>query len=133
MQLAQESTGRGFSLAGHRALVTGSARGLGLAMARGLGRAGAQVLITGRDPATLGRLAARLRDEGLDAIACPFDVADSRAADSALALAAEQHGPADILVNNVGQRDRRPLDAITPADMARLLAIDLVPAYALSR
>jgi gluconate 5-dehydrogenase len=132
-QLAQETIGNGFSLAGRRALVTGSSRGLGLAMARGLGRAGAQVLINGRDPATLGQLAARMRDEGLDAMACPFDVADPRAADRALTLAADQHGPADILVNNVGQRDRRPLDAITPADMTRLLTIDLVPAYALSR
>lgn len=91
LQLEQETIGGGFSLVGRRALITGSGRGLGLAMARGLGRAGAQVLINGRDPATLGPLAARLRDEeGIDAIACPFDVADHRAAERALALAAEQ-------------------------------------------
>jgi hypothetical protein len=53
----------GFSLAGRRALVTGSVRGLGLEMARGLAGAGAEVIVNGRDPAALGitRGSTRLR------------------------------------------------------------------------
>ena len=53
------------SLTGRTALVTGSVRGLGLEMARGLGRAGARVVLNGRDAGTLDAAAARLRGEGL--------------------------------------------------------------------
>jgi len=87
----------GFSLAGRRALVTGSVRGLGLEMARGLAVAGAEVIVNGRDPAALGRAAADLRDEGLDVTAAAFDVTDRDAARQAVA----DLGVLDILVNNV--------------------------------
>ena len=63
-----------FSLTGRTALVTGSVRGLGLEMARGLGRAGARVVLNGRDADTLDATAARLRDEGLNVTAAAFDV-----------------------------------------------------------
>ncbi len=118
-----------FSLAGSTALVTGSARGLGLEMARGLGAAGARVFLNGRDPAVLGTIAARLRAEGLDIGVAAFDVTDLDAArDAVTAL-----GAIDILVNNVGQRDRRGVDALAPADLARLLDVNLTSAYALSQ
>ena len=122
-----------FSLTGRRALVTGSARGLGLAMASGLGRGGAQVILNGRDPKRTDRAVNKLRQEGLDVIACSFDVADLDATGRALDSIGDQHGPVDVLVNNVGQRDRRDLDAITPADLARLLDIDVISAFALSQ
>ena len=47
-----------FALDGRTALLTGSARGLGLEMARGLARAGAQVVLNGRDPGRLDQAAA---------------------------------------------------------------------------
>jgi len=122
-----------FSLTGRRALVTGSARGLGLAMARGLGRAGAQIILNGRDPQHLEGVAHHLGREGLEVVAYPFDVADLEAAGHALDSISEQHGPVDILVNNVGQRDRRGLDAVTPADLAHLVGIDVISAFALSQ
>ena len=119
----------GFSLAGRRALVTGSVRGLGLEMARGLAAAGARVVINGRDPAALGEAAARLRGEGLDVTAAAFDVTDQEAARHALATL----GVIDILVNNVGHRDRRGVDALAPADLSRILDVHLTSAYALSQ
>jgi gluconate 5-dehydrogenase len=100
-----------FQLTGRTALVTGSVRGLGLEMARGLAQAGARVVLNGRDPATLGAAAGRLRAE----------------------RAVTGLGPVDILVNNVGHRDRRGLDETTPADLARMLDVHLTSAYALSR
>jgi gluconate 5-dehydrogenase len=118
----------GFSLAGRRALVTGSVRGLGLEMARGLAGAGAEVILNGRDPAALGITAARLRDEGLHTTAAAFDVTDRDATRQAVAL-----GAIDILVNNVGHRDRRGMDALAPADLARMLDVHLTSAYALSQ
>ena len=92
-----------FSLSGHSALVTGSVRGLGLEMARGLARAGARVVLNGRDPGALDDAAGRLCAEGLDVTSAAFDVTDRDAAWQAVAAL----GVIDILVNNVGHRDRR--------------------------
>jgi gluconate 5-dehydrogenase len=119
----------GFSLAGRRALVTGSVRGLGLEMARGLAAAGAEVIVNGRDPAALGTTAARLRDEGLHVTAAAFDVTDRDAARHAVA----DLGVLDILVNNVGHRDRRGVEALAPADLTRMLDVHLTSAFALSQ
>ena len=122
-----------FSLAGKVALVTGGGRGLGFAMARGLARAGASVFINGRDARALGRAAKALQAEGLQAQALAFDVADAGAGERALRRLLRRAGRLDILVNNVGQRDRRGIDALAPGDFARLLQIDLVGAFALCR
>jgi gluconate 5-dehydrogenase len=120
-----------FSLAGRTALVTGSVRGLGLEMARGLAAAGAAVVINGRDPDTLARAATALRGDGLDVGQAAFDVTDHDAARQAARAAAP--GGIDILVNNVGQRDRRGVDELAPPDLARLLDAHLSSAYALSQ
>ena len=118
---------RDFSLKGRKALVTGSVRGLGLAMARGLARAGARVALNGRDPATLDQSVARLRDDGLDVTGAAFDVTDlDTAQDAVTAL-----GDVDILVNNVGHRDRRGVDALAPEDLTRMLDVHLTSTYAL--
>ena len=42
-------------------------------------------------------------------------------------------GPVDVLVNNVGHRDRRGVDALAPGDLTRLLGVHLIAAYALSQ
>ena len=122
-----------FALTGHTALITGSVRGLGLEMARGLAAAGARVVLNGRDPNRLGQVAQRLADEGLEAVACPFDVTDADATIAALESLLEVSGPVDILVNNVGQRDRRGLDAVTAADLARMVDTHVFSAYRISR
>lgn len=118
-----------FSLEGRTALVTGSVRGLGLEMARGLAEAGARVVLNGRDAIALDRAAAELRSSGLDVDASAFDVTDLDAArDTVTAL-----GAVDVLVNNVGHRDRRGVEALAPSDMARMLHVHLTSAYALSQ
>ncbi|MGO8919576.1 MAG: SDR family NAD(P)-dependent oxidoreductase, partial [Stellaceae bacterium] len=68
-----------FALNGRLALVTGAARGLGFAMAASLARAGAQVLLNGRDEARLARAVEALRAERLAAAPLAFDVADDAA------------------------------------------------------
>jgi gluconate 5-dehydrogenase len=115
-------------LAGRIALVTGAARGLGLAIARRLADDGAQVWLNGRDEAALCRAAGTI---GPHAGPIAFDITDGAATARAFARLAEDG--LDILVNNVGQRDRRAFDAIGREDMARLMDANLVAPYDLAR
>ena len=117
-----------FDLSGRRALVTGSVRGLGLEMARGLAAAGARVWINGRDNAAVEATVATLVADGRAVGAASFDVTGHEAPDALDAL-----GPLDILVNNVGHRDRRGLSELTPSDLGHLLEVHVIAAYALSR
>ena len=116
------------SLEGRIALVTGAARGLGFAIAQRLARAGASVWLNGRDRAVLGDAADRI---GGDARVLAFDIGDDDATAAAFATLAEDG--LDILVNNVGQRDRRSLAQLRRKDMAAMLATNLVAPFDLAR
>src|SRR3546814_15136155 len=65
--------------------------------------------------------------------ALPFDVADAAAAAAAVAGLLERRGRLDILVNHVRQRDRRPIADFALDHLRRLLAVDLLAPFALSR
>ena len=116
------------SLEGRIALVTGAARGLGFAIAQRLVRAGASVWLNGRDRAALGDAADRI---GSDARVLAFDIGDDYATAAAFETLAEDG--LDILVNNVGQRDRRSLAQLRREDMAAMLATNLVAPFDLAR
>jgi len=116
-------------LEGRVALVTGAARGLGFAIAERLARGGAKVLLNGRDSAALEQSAARI---GGEAKALPFDIADDDATAAAFEHIA-RIGELSILVNNVGQRDRRALGEVGRGDMAALLETNLVGPFDLAR
>jgi gluconate 5-dehydrogenase len=116
-----------FRLNGRTALITGSARGLGWEIAQGLAQAGARVLLHGRSAERLAPRLAILKSAGLEAGAVTFDMADRPTMQKTVGSA----GPIDILVHNVGERDRRPFADIEPDDFARLVDVDLVAAHAL--
>ena len=95
-----------FDIRGRRALVTGSSRGIGLALAGGLVEAGCSVALHARDEEALERAAASL---GGDVHHVAFDVTDRAAVDAGVAAVEAELGPLDILVNNAGMQHRAPL------------------------
>lgn len=99
-----------FSLAGRRALVTGSSRGIGYAIAEGLAGAGAEVILNGRDTDALGTAAAKLTADGAAVKAVAFDVTSEDSVGEAIDYVEREIGPIDILVNNAGMQHRSPLD-----------------------
>ncbi len=89
-------------LAGDLALVTGSARGLGSAIAQELAERGARVLIADLVAEDVEREASRLRGLGLDASGLVVDIADRESVARAGRKTAEEHGDLSILINNAG-------------------------------
>ncbi|MET3580610.1 gluconate 5-dehydrogenase [Mesorhizobium robiniae] len=122
-----------FSLADRVALVTGGGRGLGFEIARAFADAGAHVVVTGRTAAVLDGAVAAIAEGGGSAEAAVFDVADVAAGRTAIADVHKARGRLDILVNNVGARDRRPLAAFDDDDILDLIRTDLLSAIYLSR
>ena len=114
-----------FDLSGRLALVTGSSQGIGHALARGLGRAGARVVLNGRDEARLSAAVAELRGEGIETHAASFDVSDPPAVEAAVAGLERDHGAIDVLVNNAGIQRRSPLVEVADETWHEVLAINL--------
>lgn len=119
-----------FDLSGRVALVTGSSRGIGREIAAGLARAGATVVLNGRDADRLARARADLGDAA-DAEA--FDVTDETAVTAAVAAITERHGGIDILVNNAGFQHRQPLLELALSDWEAVLRTDLTSAFVVGR
>ncbi|NKE45082.1 SDR family oxidoreductase [Roseomonas frigidaquae] len=118
-----------FDLTGRVALVTGASRGLGAAMSRGLAQAGAEVILNGRNAATLEAQAESLRAEGLACRISAFDVTDGRAVEAAVAGL----GPIDILLHNAGNQHRAPIEETTEEGWHSVIDTHLTALWRLSR
>lgn len=95
---------------GKTVLITGGSAGIGRATALQLARAGARVLIVGRDPSKLAAAAAEIRALGGEVSAYTCDITDSGACSrlAAQVLAEDRH--VDILINNAGRSIRRAIE-----------------------
>jgi gluconate 5-dehydrogenase len=113
-----------FSLAGRRALVTGSSQGIGFALARGLAEHGAAVVLNGRDPGKIEVAAANLSAAGHKVSSAVFDVTSAEAVRTGIE-AIEGEGPIDILINNAGMQFRTPLEDFPVERWEQLLTTNI--------
>jgi gluconate 5-dehydrogenase len=118
-----------FRLDGRVALVTGSSRGIGFALAQALGEAGASVVLNGRNDDALIEAAHTLRTLGVDVSHRAFDVCDAAAVAAAIESIEHEVGPIEILVNNAGIQRRAPFLEFALDDFRELIDVNLVSAF----
>ena len=123
-----------FRLDGRVALVTGSGRNIGRAVAEAFAAAGAKVVVNGhRDQAALDDVVAAIKSRGGDAIGVLADVADDAAVGRMVQRAVDTFGGIDVVVSNVGIRKMRPFLEITPDEWDEVLRSNLSASFYLAR
>jgi len=113
-------------LDGRNAIVTGSARGLGLAMAERFGEEGARVVLSDIDAATLEEAQYKLTARGLQVSARPADVTDEGAVAALVRHCADRWGTLDVMVNNAGITRDGVLRKMTTDDFRQVIEVHLV-------
>jgi len=111
------------SLNGQVAVITGSSRGLGLAIARELTRAGCRIVLSARDEQELERARQDIESLGGTVVAIPCDVTQREQVRSLIRQSLDRFGSIDILVNNAGAISVSPLEAQTLDDFEHAMAV----------
>lgn len=119
-----------FRLDGKRLLITGGSRGLGREMALAIASAGADVILVGRDVESLDKTATEIRELGRTAVTMIGDVGQPAECERICQTALEQHGPIDILINNVGgRRINVPLEDQTLEQWQQIMDLNLTSTF----
>jgi gluconate 5-dehydrogenase len=123
-----------FDVAGRLALITGSSRGIGRALAEGLLNAGATVVLNGRDSDALERTRATLQARsGARVHGVCFDATDAAAVNAGIDHIERTAGPLDILVNNAGVQRRGAFTEFSDDDWHTLLDTNVTSAFLVGR
>lgn len=109
---------------GRTAIVTGSSRGLGKAIAEKLGILGANIVLTGTSE-TVFNTAAELEAKGIKAVAIVGDVRNAEDVKNMISKAVETFGGIDILINNAGITKDKPMAMMSEDDWDTVLDINL--------
>jgi len=118
-----------FKLTGKRLFITGGSRGLGREMVLAIAEAGADVILTGRDQASLERTAADVRELGRQAVALVGDFGDPDFVEKECQRIIAEHA-IDILINNVGGRlINVPIEEQSREDWQRILDLNLTSTF----
>jgi len=132
MNIIPNNTRDLFDLSGKTALITGSSQGIGYGLAEGLARAGANVVLNGRDEIKLESAAKKLIGYDIEHVTfhtLPFDVTDHSACAKAVDQFEVSHGAIDILVNNAGMQHRTPLEDFDPQMFDQLLQTNIASVF----
>jgi 3-oxoacyl-[acyl-carrier protein] reductase len=121
------------SLTGKVALVTGSSRGIGRAIAERLAERGAAVVLTARSPERLAEAAAELTRGGRDVLALPADVAEEADVARLFAAIRDRFGVLHYLVNNAGIARDGPVQELTTDDFLAVLRSHVLGTFLCSR
>ncbi|KAB7730092.1 SDR family oxidoreductase [Rudanella paleaurantiibacter] len=111
------------------AIVTGAAHGIGLATARLLLENKYRVAIWDVNPDELNRLPQQLKADADRYLTFPCDVSAETDVQRGIAQTLERFGRIDVLVNNAGVMDEKPLEEVTLADWNRVLGTNLTGAF----
>jgi gluconate 5-dehydrogenase len=122
-----------FSLKGKTALVTGSSRGLGHAIAVGLARAGASIVLNGVNRERLDAASSRMREEGMSVRESCFDVTDEASVVAAFEDFDRQGVAIDVLVNNAGIQFRKPMVELSTSEWRKVIDTNLTSAFVVGR
>jgi gluconate 5-dehydrogenase len=123
-----------FDLSGRTALITGSARGIGFALAEGLASAGANVILNGTRADTVAEAVVRLESKGFSNVqGRAFDVTNEHAVADAFAQWDTQGIQIDILINNAGIQFRKPLVELELSDWQRVIDTNLTSAFIVAK
>jgi len=115
-----------FSLAGKVAVVTGSSRGIGRAIAEGMAGAGAAVTVNGRNPETTQAVAGAIAAAGGKSLAVPADVGKVADIERLIKSTVATFGRLDILVNSAGISPHyKPAETMTEAEWDEVIAVNL--------
>lgn len=119
------------TLTGQVAVVTGSSRGIGAAIAERFARAGARVALHGRDAEALDTVRARIAHEGGDVVTVTAELSDTGAIEAMRDEVERRLGPVDILVANAGGNPVRPgpVEQIAEADWNASVAANLTATF----
>jgi 2-dehydro-3-deoxy-D-gluconate 5-dehydrogenase len=121
-----------FQLSGKNALVTGSRRGLGAAIALALAHAGANVACHGRGKDT-NDICGAIRSCGRKSVYLSGNVADPAVCELLIEKTVEQFGSIDILVNNAGVIRRSPAVEFSAENWDEVIAVNLTSIFRLSQ
>jgi len=122
-----------FDLDGRVAIVTGGNGGIGLGMAQGLARAGAALLIAGRNAGKNAAAVKTLEELGAKAMPVEADVTRQPECHTLIAAARQRFGRVDILVNNAGINIRKQPQDYTPEEWKSVLDTNLTSAFLCSQ
>jgi 2-deoxy-D-gluconate 3-dehydrogenase len=118
-----------FDLTGKVAVVTGGNGGIGLGMASGLARAGATVVLAGRNAEKSSQAVAELKTQGWSADAIEADVTDEHQVARLFQDVMVRHGRLDILVNNAGSTIRKAPEALTLQEFQQVMDVNLTSTF----
>ena len=114
-----------FDLTGKTAIVTGASRGLGQYFSKALAKAGADLVITSRNLASLTEFKQEIESLGRKALAVQLDVLSQSDIDNMVQTAIKEYGKIDILVNNAGLNIRNPSAEFSRQDWDTVLDTNL--------